>query len=252
MAIDITVLPLSFRRGGADHTIFPVLICPGGEYILVDGGYEGFLPLLEQAAGKYNISLSSITGLIITHHDIDHMGCAHEIVKNFPSIKIYTSAIEVPYVSGQKKSLRLQQAEDIFPDLPEEYKADALEFQRLLQSMKPVVVNHIISENGELDFLKGVFSVHTPGHMPGHISLYIPETKTLVAADALVIENGELEIANPSFTLDIKAAIGSVKKIAGLKIEKLICYHGGMMETGIDSKLRGLLKKYEMIAEGQQ
>jgi glyoxylase-like metal-dependent hydrolase (beta-lactamase superfamily II) len=247
MATDITILPLSFHQAGHDHTIFPVLIRSGNECILVDGGYEGFLPLLEQAAGKHNISLSSLIGLIITHHDIDHMGCAYEIVKNFPSVKIYTSAMEAPYVSGQKKSLRLQQAENMLPDLPDEYKAGALEFQRLLQSMRPVVVNHTIPENGELDFLKGVFTIHTPGHMPGHISLYIPKTKTLVASDALVIENGELEIANPQFALDIKTAVESVKKIAGLKIEKLICYHGGMMETGIDSKLQGLLKKYETI-----
>lgn len=87
-------------------------------------------------------------------------------------------------------------------------------------------------------------------HTAGHISLYIPEIKTLVAADALVIENGELEIANPQCTLDIKTAIESVKKIAGLKIKKLICYHGGMMETGIDSPLKGLLKNMKRLPKG--
>lgn len=47
----------------------------------------------------------------------------------------------------------------------------------------------------------------TPGHTPGHISLYFLQSKTLVAGDAVVIENGVLDIANPQFALDLEAAV---------------------------------------------
>lgn len=42
--------------------------------------------------------------------------------------------------------------------------------------------------------------------MPGHISLFLTKTNSIVTGDAAVIENGELVIANPQFTLDLNLA----------------------------------------------
>ena len=36
--------------------------------------------------------------------------------------------------------------------------------------------------------------------MPGHISLFLKETNSIVTGDAAVIENGELIIANPQLS----------------------------------------------------
>jgi len=48
--------------------------------------------------------------------------------------------------------------------------------------------------------------ISTPGHMPGHISLFLRETNSIVTGDAAVIENGESIISNPQFTLDLSTA----------------------------------------------
>ncbi len=67
----------------------------------------------------------------------------------------------------------------------------------------------------------------------------------------MVVENGELEIANPQFALDLNQAIESVKKISALYIGKLYCYHGGVVANDIKSKFMNLLKKcreYNLIA----
>ncbi len=242
--MNVFVLKISFNFGGIDHIIYPVIFRNESEVILVDCGYPDFLPIIERAANLHGISLNQLTGIIITHHDVDHVGGLYEIRKKYPHIKVYCSGPEEPYITGHKKSLRLEQAEALFPDVPDDQKEGAFYFQQMLQSVQPVKVDAILSDGEEPAFLKGVKIIYTPGHMPGHISFYIEESKTLVAADAVVYEDGELEIANPEYTLDLDAAIQSVKKLRQLDIKKIICYHGGVVEENVEQQLENLINKY--------
>ncbi|PSR56449.1 MBL fold metallo-hydrolase [Adhaeribacter arboris] len=237
------VLEVQFTFEGVAKALYPVILQNDQELILIDGGYAGFIPLLEAAAHQQGLSLQDLTGIIITHHDMDHLGCLFELKEKYPTIKIYSPEMEEPYINGQKKSLRLQQAESLYESLPEEQKPGAYAFQEMLKQIKPVLVDATFAE-GELPFLPGVRVLKTPGHMPGHISLYLPESKTLIAADAVVIEKNELEIANPDFTLDLKEAVKSIKKLQQLDIQKLVCYHGGVLTGDISQKLDKLIRKY--------
>lgn len=236
------VLEVKFNYGGKDDTLYPVILTNSRECILVDCGYTGFLPLIENAAQQKGLSLENLTGILITHHDIDHIGGLYEIKEAYPSVKIYSNDIEEKYISGKTKSLRLQQAENIFAKLPEDQKQQALNFQEFLKTIKPVNVDVIVSEKN--NFSEGVEIINTPGHMPGHISIYLKENKTLIAADALVIEDGTFEIANPEFTLDLEKAVESVKKLSGYEIDEIVCYHGGSMKNDIQQKMDKLIKKY--------
>ena len=236
-------LTIKFPFAGKQDVLYPVLLKDDRNMILVDCGYEGFLPLIENAANEYGFSLEKLTGIIITHHDIDHMGGALEIKNKYPLAKVYASEIEKPYISGKKKSLRLVQAEDLYDCLPEEQKAAALRFQEFLKTVRPVSVDYCLSED-EFFLNTDIKIINTPGHMPGHSSIYLRKTKTLIAADAVVYENGVFDIANPKFTLDLPKAIQSIKKLAELEIETIICYHGGIVTENIREKLRTLITKY--------
>lgn len=238
------VLEVNFSFNGKEATIYPVILQSGPETILVDCGYAGFIPLIEKAALPYGISLKQLTGVIITHHDIDHMGGLFELKEKYPALKVYSSDIDEKYISGKEKSLRLTQAECIYPSLPEDQKPGALYFQKMLESIKPVTVDVTFSIDEEPSYLNGVKIINTPGHMPGHISIYLKESKTLIAADAIVAENRALEIANPAFTLDMVQAIASVKKLLQYDIKKIICYHGGVIDHDIKGQLNRLISKY--------
>lgn len=239
----IQVLEVKFTNNGNDDTLYPVVLHDDHNMILIDCGYAGFMPLIEAAMNAKGLSLEDLTGIIITHHDIDHIGGLYEIKAKFPDIKIYAPEAEAPYISGQAKSLRLIQVENTYELLPENQKFAALQFQEFLKTVRPVEVDITFSE-GNLKFLKGVEIIHTPGHMPGHISIYLKYDKTLIAADALVYENGELEIANPQYCLDLPQATESVKKLLQYDINEIICYHGGVVKHDIQSKLTTLLSKY--------
>ncbi|NBB21603.1 MBL fold metallo-hydrolase [Runella sp. CRIBMP] len=241
-SIVVYVLEVRFYNNGKEDTLYPVIIKNEHQTILVDCGYAGFMPLIEDAAQKQGLSLQELTGVFITHHDIDHLGGLAELKNRYPTLDVYTPVIEAPYISGKEKSVRLMQAESLFESLPEDQKSGALYFQELLKNVQSVEVDAVFSE-GET-FMEGVQIINTPGHMPGHVSLYVPESQTLIAADALVIEHGEFEIANPAFTLDLGAAVESVKKLKRLEIKRMICYHGGVTEEEIVAKLARLISRY--------
>ena len=62
----------------------------------------------------------------------------------------------------------------------------------------------------------------------------------MITGDAMVIEHGKLETANPRYTLDNENAYKSMKKLLNYDIEKLICYHGGVMNQGIKESIEAL------------
>ncbi|MDO3681333.1 MBL fold metallo-hydrolase [Paenibacillus ehimensis] len=238
------LLDIEFAYGGQKQTITPVLLQDEDEVILVDCGYPDFVPLLEQAVVRCGFRLDSITKLIVTHHDMDHMGPLAVLKRAFPHMEIIAHELEAPYVEGKKKSLRLEQAESTFHVLPEEAKPQAEQFIRFLQSIEPVAVDRTVADRERLPWCGGIEIVHTPGHMPGHISLYLPASRTLIAGDAVVIEQGKLDIANPQFTLDLEEAVRSVRRLLDYNVERLICYHGGCFHGDVKKALRQLVHEY--------
>jgi glyoxylase-like metal-dependent hydrolase (beta-lactamase superfamily II) len=240
--MDILPLTLRYDINGQVTELHPSLIRSEDKIWLVDCGYEGSLPMIKTAVSQHGVDISELEGIIMSHDDIDHLGGLKEIKDAYPSIKVLSSEIEAPYISGSLRSLRIQQAEELFPYLPEEHKEWALSFQEQLRSIKRVPVDQTFSFDAEIS--EGIQIVNTPGHTPGHISIYLPDLKTLIASDAIVFENGQLDIANPGFCLDLPAALESVRKIAGLHIASIYCYHGGPVFEGVAEKLEDLLGRY--------
>lgn len=95
-----------------------------------------------------------------------------------------------------------------------------------------------LTDRDYFDFCGGIEIISTPGHMPGHISIYHKESKSLIVGDALVVENGELVIALPQYTLDMNEARKSIKKFLNYDIDRIICYHGGIYEKDIIKTLK--------------
>lgn len=239
------VLQVKFTRNGTEDVLYPVLLQHDRELVLVDCGYPGFGPLLEAAARQEGFSLADLTGIFISHHDLDHVGGLYELKARYPRVKVYAPALEESYISGKEKSLRLQQAEALYHTLPADQKGGALQFQQMLRHVRPVAVDCALREDEQLPGLPGTRLVNTPGHMPGHASIYLEARKTLIAADAVVYENGTLDIANPHYALDLQEAVASVNKIAHFAIDRVICYHGGAVEGDIRHHLNNLLRRYE-------
>ncbi|WP_315080951.1 MBL fold metallo-hydrolase [uncultured Clostridium sp.] len=234
----LNVLKVEFEFNRIIDAIYPVILRDDNDMILIDCGYPNFLTLIEESAIENGIDLSKLTKLIITHHDFDHMGSAADFKRKYPNVKILSSIIDEKYINGKEKSLRLQQAELIYDKLPEEQKEGAMNFQKMLESIENIEVDMLLKDGDKFDWCGGMEIIETPGHMPGHISIYVKESKTLISGDALVIEDNKLAIANPNYTLDMSKAKESIYKLLNYGIDKIICYHGGIYTEEIKSSLK--------------
>lgn len=160
------------------------------------------------------------------------MGAAAAFKRKYPAVKIYASKQEAPYISNKEKPLRIVQAEEMQKILPPEQQEFGHAFCSLLRSVEPVEVDVLLHDGDIFDWGGECRIVATPGHTPGHISLYLPEQKTIIAGDAIALNNGEPVIANPQFTLDLDSAASSMTKLLNMNTDRILCYHGGEYTTG--------------------
>jgi len=221
----------------------PTLLNIKGKNYLVDCGYEETFPEFLTELRNIGVELTDLYAILISHDDIDHLGALRLFKDKNPDLIIYSSEIEEPSVSGKIKSERLEQAEQSLLKLPHEHKSWAYQFINQLKSIKRIQVDAILKDRDKIE--EEVEVIFTPGHTKGHISFYIPGEKTLIANDALVIENDHFDIANPMFTLDKGQALKSVELIRELQAEKIICYHGGIANDNISQKLTDLINRYK-------
>ncbi|GAL87391.1 metal-dependent hydrolase [Sporocytophaga myxococcoides] len=228
---------------GREVTLFPTVIELNEKKYLIDCGYEETFDEFVAGLKKLQIEVADLYAILLSHDDIDHVGALSLFKSKNPNLIVYSSRIEAPYISGERKSERLQQAEDLLPIIPEEQKAWADGFIKQLKGIKRFEVDLLLEDNEKIE--NEIEIIFTPGHTKGHISFYVPSQKLVIANDAIVVEEQGLDIANPQFTLDLQQAIESVEKIKQLSPKKIICYHGGIVEGEINEKLNVLLSMYK-------
>ena len=226
------VAPVTERYGGMEHRLYPVVLFSQEDVVLVDCGYPGCSSDLEAALEQAGVHPERLTKLLLTHQDDDHVGAAFELLQKYPRIQVIASRIERPYLAGEKKNLRLEQAERLQEYLPEGQKAFGLQFCRQLRAVRPVNVDLEVEEGDYFPWAGGCRILATPGHTPGHISLYLEKEHVLITGDAAVTEAGRLELANPQFCLDLEQAERSLKRLQSIPCARYVCYHGGVLEKG--------------------
>jgi glyoxylase-like metal-dependent hydrolase (beta-lactamase superfamily II) len=236
----IAILSISAPVLGRTDTVHPVLLWDNRDVVLVDTGFPRQLEQLRTAADSYGISLDQLNRIIITHQDIDHIGNLQDIKEGSSSpIDVLTHMSEKPYVQGDRRLLRFTDEAianvDRLPDhVPESFKK---ELKNLMLNPPRAVVDRTITDGERLSWCGGIVVIETPGHTPGHISLYHEPSRTLIAGDALIVRDGQLYGADPGTTLDRSVAQTSIAKLTTYDIETVICYHGGMFRDHVMERL---------------
>ena len=90
---------------------------------------------------------------------------------------------------------------------------------------EPVTVDRLVNDGDELPILGGIKILHTPGHTPGGICLYLPEKKMLIAGDLLANRFG-LKLPSREYTVDTVQEMQSIKRAASLEFD-IICFGHG-------------------------
>lgn len=232
MAYKILPLTITLPFGDTEETVYPTLLWDGDAVVLVDCGFIGALSLLEGELMRHGLTVEQVTGLVLTHHDHDHMGSAAALKRRNSRIRIYASPWEAPYISAREKPLRLQQAEALQKTLPPDQQAFGEAFCEMLRRVEPVEVDCLLEDGERLSWCGGCRVLYTPGHTPGHISLYLEQVDSVITGDAFALENGTPVLANPQFALEPVQAEVSMEKLLSMGAKAYYCSHGGIYHPG--------------------
>jgi glyoxylase-like metal-dependent hydrolase (beta-lactamase superfamily II) len=240
--VSIKTVNIETNFRGMPEVLHPVLIWDDREAVLIDAGIPYRLPVFEEAMTQAGIPFDKLTKIIITHHDLDHIGGLTELLNASPhKIDVLATEEEKPYIQGEKPHMKIDPAfVDRFraalpAELPSE-RRDAI--LHLLEHPPTAAVDQIVSEGEELPLFGGIEIIHTPGHTPGHISLYLKQFKLLIAGDAMMIANGNF--VEPDNCVDADMAKASLKKFLPYDIQAVICYHGGLCEENVNERIEQL------------
>lgn len=201
------------------YIIHPILLWDDEMAVLIDTGFPGQIEDIQVEMDKVGVSFGKLKVVILTHQDIDHIGSLPELLQNCGSnITVYAHELDKPYIEGELPLLKDAQVQN-----PPKGKVD-----------------DTLIDGQELSYCGGILIIHTPGHTPGHISLYLRQSKTLIAGDSMYSVNGILGGIHAPTTLDIKEAQNSLKKYLNLEIDSVVCYHGGLSKGNINAQIQKL------------
>ncbi len=203
------------------------LIDTGGELTLVDTGYKGKELLIIERVRSLGYSAARITAIIITHHHPDHIGGLAGLVK-LTEAKVVAHAGDAPFIDG-----RLPQPG---PSHPGWLRRAASPFNRLLAT-RPVDVDNEVDDGDELPLAGGIRILHTPGHTPGSICVFLKRSGVVFTGDLLAQRFG-LKWPSIPFTADVDQLRHSVKKLAGHEFESACFGHGSPIRVKADERVR--------------
>jgi len=214
----VYALPITANLG-SPNTFFPALILDDAQgATLVDTGLPGMENDLLVALQSLGLGWADVKRVIITHHDLDHIGSLPAIVAA-NGAEVLTSAGERPYVQGEQPPQKAPPRET-WSSLPPQR-------QEMLNNPPTTPVRRVLEDGEVLPLAGGVKIVFTPGHTAGHLSVYVQQEGVLITGDALVSENGQLQGPAVPHTADMEEARRSVQKLAQLPATTVLTYHGG-------------------------
>ncbi|MHA6532594.1 MBL fold metallo-hydrolase [Paenibacillus sp. BAC0078] len=244
IAKGIEMLEISIQVMGGTDTFYPTLLWDEESAVLVDTGVPGLAQRFKEALAEASVPWEQLKTILITHQDLDHIGSLPSLLDlAVPELNVLAHEIERPYIEGDKMLLKhtpeaLAAAEANLPRaVPEEWRRA---FLNVLAHPPKGRVDQTLTGGEQLPFAGGITVIHTPGHSPGHLSLYHQASRTLIAADALTVQGGELCGPDAAATPDMATALNSLKKFADFEIRQVICYHGGLFTGNVNRRIAEL------------
>lgn len=207
MRVTDSVYALDSTKGNYAYIIL------GEEPILIDTGRPGQGKGILKELKSMDIEPEDIKHILITHHDIDHIGNLALLEKK-TGANIWISEKDIPYIHGIKNREGIKR---LIPFI--------------MRIEKPKNVNPYPKEQK----LGDIKVVSTPGHTPGHVCLLYKDI--LFVGDLIMTSKGRIKpmmsFRNFSFlNWDTDLSLESARKIADLPFKWVCPAHGEPVERG--------------------
>lgn len=221
------------------------LLVERGTVTMVDAGMPGVMgDRLLAWLDELGFEPRAVRRLIITHHHIDHVGGAPEVVA-LTGAEVWAHHADAGVIDGSqaREPIPAARREQVLAAMPPELReAAARSFAQMLETPTlPVDVRLVGGE--ELGILGGCRILHTPGHTAGHLCLHLPALSLLIGGDLLRYRDGVLVEAPAFATADPAELKDSARRVAELPVDRFIGYHGGYLTEGAGERLRELRER---------
>ena len=221
-------------------------------WVLIDAG-------LKWSAGKIKSMAESLFGpgsrpvsIILTHGHFDHVGSLKSLADQW-NVPVYAHYMEMPYLTGRSS----------YPPPDPRVEGGLMASLSFAYPKGPIDLGdriHTLPDSSTVPGLPEWRFFHTPGHSPGHISLYRESDGVLIAGDAFVTTRQESalsvmmqtkKLSGPPkyFTCDWQSAAWSVEQLAALEPEVVATGHGRPMRgEGMRKSLHNLATNFQRKA----
>lgn len=223
-----------------------------GKWVLIDAGIPGMTNAILKSASERFSAGSRPSAIILTHGHFDHVGSLLKLLGEW-DVPVYAHQLEFPYLNGTAK----------YPAADPMVGGGLLSMLSLAFPRGPIDIKQWLRPlpaDGSVPGMPGWTWLHTPGHTPGHISLWREKDKTIIAGDAFITtaQESAYAVATQSpemhgppmyFTQNWQHAQTSVEKLAALQPEVVVTGHGPAMR-GADMRgaLNALASSFKTIA----
>lgn len=231
------------------------LVHQAGGWVLVDAGLVGTAGRIVKAAEEL-FGEEPPVAIVLTHGHFDHVGALQVLLERWP-VPVYAHRLELPYLRGQSP----------YPPPDPSVGGGLMSELSWLFPRQPLNLEDRVQElhtSGSVPGLPDYLWIHTPGHSPGHISLYDAHDRTLISGDALITTQQEsvyAALAKPAsvqgppayFTCDWKAAKASLQTLEQLEPEVVASGHGKPMRGhAMRQQLKNLAEHFDELALPKQ
>lgn len=243
---------LAYRRMSIVNVIFYGNPPESKEWVLIDTDLSTSRKAIIEAAEHRFGRDTRPAAIIMTHGHFDHTGALEALVQHW-DVPVYAHPLELPYLNGQAS----------YPPADALVGGGAMALLSPLFPRSPVNVApslKILPPDQSVPGMPGWRWLHTPGHAPGHISLWRESDRTLIAGDAIVttgqesvyeviVQKPEMHGPPRYLTPDWEEAERSVAKLAALEPELIITGHGRhVCGANMRSRLHELADNFASIA----
>jgi glyoxylase-like metal-dependent hydrolase (beta-lactamase superfamily II) len=230
-----------------------IIEAANGEWVLVDAGLKGAHEKIKRMAEDIFGENARPSAILLTHGHTDHTGALNELLSFWPEAPVYAHYLELPYLKGASS----------YPPPDPMVGGGLMSLLSWTFPRKPGDFGkrvHRLPADGMVPVLTDWKFIHTPGHSPGHVSLFRQGDGTLIAGDAFVTTKQESAfsvmtqqriVSGPPkyFTIDWKQAKESVRKLAALKPSSAAAGHGlPMYGEELQSSLDQLSANFDKVA----
>lgn len=206
-------------------------------YLLVDGGgnTDAAWAALEAGVREVAGGWERVRAHLVTHMHLDHVGLVVRV----------REACGAPLLMGALDAERAAHA-DAHPDEEAEYRAGLLrrggapeELRRAVEASRgessPLSAflpadHHLAGEGGDLPGVPGWRWVWTPGHTAGHVSLFRPADRVMVAGDAVLPRVTPTIGVNRQRDDPVGDYLEALDRVDALGVRSLLPGHGDPLE----------------------